>query len=273
MVTTDLLAFVSVSIPVMMVLGFRHALDIDHITAIDNLLRLHNTKRNSKWVGSGFSFGHMMAVVLEMILIIMVIGSITKVEHITFWGMMIGTVALGTIGTINVYSMKKWGKTGSAILANKISKKTILWGPIGSSFIAGLIFGLGFDTATQISAITLSTVVTATSGIQIALILTGFFAIGMISLDTLDSVILRSMFHKMLDTKGFRYMSYALSIGAITISLIVSYETLTGSTIIPKITGPILALTIIMISFGYSFTKRENLRKSVLRRQQQQLHL
>ena len=36
-----------------------------------------------------------MAVVLEMILIIMVIGSITKVEHITFWGMMIGTVALG----------------------------------------------------------------------------------------------------------------------------------------------------------------------------------
>ena len=56
MVTTDLLAFVSVSIPVMMVLGFRHALDIDHITAIDNLLRLHNTKRNSKWVGSGFNF-------------------------------------------------------------------------------------------------------------------------------------------------------------------------------------------------------------------------
>ncbi len=44
----------------MVVLGFRHALDIDHITAIDNLLRLHNTKRNSRWVGSGFSFGHMI---------------------------------------------------------------------------------------------------------------------------------------------------------------------------------------------------------------------
>ena len=248
----------------MVVLGFRHALDIDHITAIDNLLRLHNTKRNSRWVGSGFSFGHMIAVVLEMILIIMVIGSITKVEQITFWGGIIGTIALGTIGTINVYSMKKWGKTGSAILANKISKKTTLWGPIGSSFIAGLIFGLGFDTATQISAITLSTVVTATSGIQIALILTGFFAIGMISLDTLDSVILRSMFHKMVDTKGFRYMSYALSIVAIAVSLIVSYETVTGLNIIPEITGPLLALTIIVISFGYSFYKKGNLRKSSL---------
>ena len=79
----------------MVVLGFRHALDIDHITAIDNLLRLHNTKRNSRWVGSGFSFGHMIAVVLEMILIIMVIGSITKVEQITFWGGIIGYHCIG----------------------------------------------------------------------------------------------------------------------------------------------------------------------------------
>jgi high-affinity nickel-transport protein len=264
LVTTDLLTFIAVSIPVMIVLGFRHALDVDHITAIDNLLRLHNTKRNSRWVGSGFSFGHMIAVVLEMLLIIMVIGSITKVEQITFWGGIIGAVALGTIGIINVYSMKKWGKTGSAILANKISKRTTFWGPVGSSFIAGLIFGLGFDTATQISAITLSTVVTATSGIQIALILTGFFAIGMVSLDTLDSVILRSIFRRMVDTKIFRYMSYALSIVAIAVSLIVSYETVTGLNIIPEITGPILAITIVIASFGYSFCKGGSLRKSSL---------
>jgi high-affinity nickel-transport protein len=245
----------------MLVLGFRHALDVDHITAIDNLLRLHNTKRNSRWVGCGFSFGHMIAVVLEMILIIMVIGSITKVEQITFWGGIIGAGALGTIGTINVYSMKKWGKTGSAILANKISHRTTIFGPIGSSLIAGLIFGLGFDTATQISAITLSTVVTATSGIQIALVLTGFFAIGMISLDTLDSVILRSLFHKIIDTKGFRYMSYALSIVAIAVSVIVSYESITGMNIIPEFTGPMAAVIIIIVSFGYSFSTRKNLKE------------
>ena len=264
MVTTDLLTFMVVSIPVMIVLGLRHALDIDHITAIDNLLRLYNTKRNSRWVGSGFSFGHMIAVVLEMILIVIIIGSITKVEQISLWGGIIGTIALGTIGTINVYSMKKCGKTGSAILANKISKKTIFWGPVGSSFFAGLIFGLGFDTATQISAIILSTVVTATSGIQVALILTGFFAIGMVSLDTLDSIILRSVFHKLVDTKGFRYMSYALSIVAIAVSLIVSFETLAGLNIIPEITGPLLAITIIITSFGYSFYKKGRTEKTLI---------
>ena len=72
------------------------------------------------------------------------------------------------------------------------------------------------------------------------------------------------MFHKMVDTKGFRYMSYALSIVAIAVSLIVSYETVTGLNIIPEITGPLLALTIIIISFGYSFYKKANLRKSSL---------
>jgi hypothetical protein len=57
-------------------------------------------------------------------------------------------------------------------------------------------------------------------------------------------------------------MSYALSIVAIAVSLIVSYETVTGLNIIPEITGPLLALTIIIISFGYSFYKKGNLRKS-----------
>jgi len=68
----------------------------------------------------------------------------------------------------------------------------------------------------------------------------------------------------MVDTKGFRNMSYALSIVAIAVSLIVSYETVTGLNIIPQITGPLLALTIIIISFGYSFYKKGNLRKSSL---------
>jgi high-affinity nickel-transport protein len=38
----DIWPFVIISIPTMIVLGMRHALDVDHITAIDNLVRLHN---------------------------------------------------------------------------------------------------------------------------------------------------------------------------------------------------------------------------------------
>lgn len=249
----DLWAFVLVSIPAMIVLGLRHALDVDHITAIDNLVRLHNAAEKARWVGAGFSIGHMISVLAEMILIIYVIGSVTGADVLSFWGGIIGAIALATIGAVNIYSMKRWGKTGSAILASKILARTGMLGPFGSSLVTGLVFGLGFDTATQISAITLSAVASATLGVQVALILAGFFAMGMIPVDTLDSIMLRSAFSRIIDKKGFRYMSFALSGAAMTVAAAASYEVLTGSDILPELTGPILAGVIIGSSFAYAF--------------------
>ncbi len=253
----EIWAFIAISIPTMIFLGIRHALDVDHITAIDNLVRLHNSVKKSRWVGTGFSTGHMVSVLAEMIFIIYVIGSITNANNLAFWGGVIGAVALGFIGALNIYSMKKWGKSGSAILASKILNKTGFLGPVGSALVTGLVFGLGFDTATQISAITLSVVASATTGVQTALVLAGFFALGMIPVDTFDSVILRSTFSKILHAKGFRYMSYALSGTALIVASTVSYEMLTSSEIIPKITGPVLAVAIISTSFAYSFAIRK----------------
>lgn len=250
---TDLWAFVLVSIPAMIILGLRHALDVDHITAIDNLVRLHNAAKKARWVGAGFSIGHMISVLAEMILIIYVIGSVTGADVLSFWGGIIGAIALATIGAVNIYSMKRWGKTGSAILASKILARTGMLGPFGSSLVTGLVFGLGFDTATQISAITLSAVASATLGVQVALILAGFFAMGMIPVDTLDSIMLRSAFSRIFDKKGFRYMSFALSGAAMTVAAAASYEILTGSDILPELTGPILAGVIIGSSFAYAF--------------------
>ena len=249
----DLWAFVLVSIPAMIILGLRHALDVDHITAIDNLVRLHNAARKARWVGAGFSIGHMVSVLAEMILIIYVIGSVTGADLLSFWGGIIGAIALATIGAVNIYSMKRWGKTGSAILASKILARTGMLGPFGSSLVTGLVFGLGFDTATQISAITLSAVASATLGVQVALILAGFFAMGMIPVDTLDSIMLRSAFSRIFDKKGFRYMSFALSGAAMTVAAASSYQILTGSDILPELTGPILAGVIIGSSFAYAF--------------------
>jgi high-affinity nickel-transport protein len=249
----DLWAFVLVSIPAMIILGLRHALDVDHITAIDNLVRLHNAARRARWVGAGFSIGHMVSVLTEMILIIYVIGSVTGADVLSFWGGIIGAIALATIGAVNIYSMKRWGKTGSAILASKILVRTGMLGPFGSSLVTGLVFGLGFDTATQISAITLSAVASATLGVQVALILAGFFAMGMIPVDTLDSIMLRSAFSRIFDKKGFRYMSFALSGAAMTVAAASSYQILTGSDILPELTGPILAGVIIGSSFAYAF--------------------
>ena len=42
---TDLRAFLEVSIPSMLMFGMRHALDVDHIMSIDNLVRMHNAKK------------------------------------------------------------------------------------------------------------------------------------------------------------------------------------------------------------------------------------
>ncbi len=254
--------FIAISIPTMIFLGIRHALDVDHITAIDNLVRLHNAVKKSRLVGTGFSIGHMISVLAEMIFIIYVIGSITNSGTISLWGGIIGAIALGAIGVTNIYSMKRWGKSGSSILASKVLGKTGILGPTGSAVVTGLVFGLGFDTATQISAITLSAVSSATAGVQSAFILAGFFAIGMITIDTFDSIILRSAFSKILHTKGFKVMSYALSGTALMIASVVPYEILTNTEILPKMTGPILAIGIISSSFVYAFvTQRKTVQE------------
>lgn len=249
----DLWTFIAISIPAMILLGVRHAFDVDHVTAIDNLVRLHNANKKSRWVGAGFSTGHMISVLAEMLFIILIVGSVTAAEEIAYWGGIIGVVSLGTIGVINIYAMKKWGKTGSAILAGRVLNRTGMLGPVGSSIVTGLVFGLGFDTATQISAITISAVASATLGVQAAIILAGFFAIGMIPLDTLDSALLRSAFSRIIGTKGFRQISYALSGVALSVAAVASYETISGVEILPDWAGPSMAGGIIAASFVYSF--------------------
>lgn len=57
--TGDIRTFIAVSIPTMLFFGMRHGVDVDHITAIDNLVRMHNARRRARWVGTGFSIGHM----------------------------------------------------------------------------------------------------------------------------------------------------------------------------------------------------------------------
>lgn len=249
----DIWTFVAVSIPAMVLLGIRHAFDVDHVTAIDNLVRLHNATKKSRWVGTGFSMGHMISVLAEMLFIIMIVGSVTGAENIAYWGGIIGITSLGSIGAINLIAMKKWGKTGSAILAGKVMNKTGILGPFGSSLVTGLVFGLGFDTATQISAITISAVASATLGVQTALVLAGFFALGMIPLDTLDSALLRSAFSKIIGTKGFRRMSYGLSGVAMVVAGVAAYEAISSVEILPDWAGPSLAGGIIATSFAYSF--------------------
>lgn len=259
----DLRAFLAVTIPTMLMIGVRHALEVDHITAIDNLVRLHNANMNARWVGTAFSCGHMLSVLGEMLIIIYLVGSafVAKINSFSFWGGVTGAVALATIGVINIYSLKKWGRTGSAILASKVLSKTYVMRPFGSALLTGMVFGLGFDTATQISAITVGAVASATLGVEIALLLAAVFAIGMIPVDTLDSVVLRAAFSRIIDTRGFRCMAYALSCVALIMAFGEVCAVMTNSNSMPIWLGPSLAGAIIAVSFGYLFITRNRVTK------------
>ena len=231
----------------------RHALDVDHITAIDNLVRIRNADKPSRWVGSLFSAGHMLAVCAEMIALVYVVKSLEAESNLELWGGVVGALALGAIGGFNFYSIRKYGRSGFSILADKAARRTRFAGAVGSPFLIGFVFGLGFDTASQVSALTVSAVASATQGVQVALVLTTFFAAGMIPTDTLDSLVLREVFSKISYTGGFRAMSYALSALAIALAFLEGFGTTEGISLIPAWSGAVLAVSVVAVGLGYSY--------------------
>jgi nickel/cobalt transporter (NiCoT) family protein len=71
----------------------------------------------------------------------------------------------------------------------------------------------------------------------------------LIPVDTLDSMILRSAFSRMFNTKG---CNYVLCIAAFKSNAII-----TNAEAVPPLTGPILAVIIIAGGFGYAFATRK----------------
>lgn len=240
-------------------MGLRHALDVDHITAIDNLIRFNNASKKARWVGTGFSVGHTVSILGEMILIVFVAASvIDKGGAFSLSTGIMGAAALGFIGVINFYAMKKYGKTSASLLVGRILPRTKFMGTMGSSFVVGIIFGLGFDTATQLSAIALSAAATVIGGIETALEMIAIFGVGMVAMDTLDSVLFRAAFVKTLGTIGYRYLSYALSATALIIAGSSLYESISNSSVVPEYMGPVLAVGVLVCTFTYARAKRKN---------------
>jgi len=260
---TDVSLFVLATIPVMALLGVRHALDVDHVTAIDNLVRLRKAVRSARWIGSLFSTGHMIAVCAEMVAVIYVAKSLEAQASFQLLGGLLGALMLAFIGGLNFYSLRRYGRSGFGILALRMAESTRFAGSVGSPILIGFVFGLGFDTATQISALTVSAVASATQGVQVALILTLFFAAGMIPTDTLDSLVLREVFSRMTNTGGFKAMSYALSVLALSLALLEATGVMTGIDLVPSWSGAFLALSVISAGFSYSYCRRVESRKGL----------
>lgn len=102
---------------------------------------------------------------------------------------------------------------------------------------------------------TVSAVASAIVGVEIALIL------GMIPVDTLDSVVPRAAFSRIVDTKGFRCMAYAPSCVALIMAFGEACAVMTNSNSMPAWLGPSLAGAIIAVSFCYLFITRNRLAK------------
>jgi nickel/cobalt transporter (NiCoT) family protein len=245
----DLSLFVLATAPAMLLFGARHALDIDHITAIDNLVRMRNAVKSARWVGSLFSAGHMLAVCAEMVALVYIVKSLEADSSLQLYGGLVGAGALAAIGLTNLYSMNRFGKSGFGMLAQRLSQSTAFAGQTFSPLFVGFVFGLGFDTASQISALTVASVASATLGVEAALLLCGVFACGMIPVDTLDSIVLRSTFSKMVGSKTFRPVSYTLSAIALSLALLEVIGTITGASLIPDWSGAAMAVSVIGIGF------------------------
>lgn len=198
-------------------LGLRHAFDADHIAAVDDTVR-YMLQRGEQPLGIGFFFslGH-SSVVLLLALAILFAGTLVKhampqLQHIGgLVGASVSGVFLWFIGIVNLFVLldilKVWRhartRTHShAHLDELLAQRGLINRLFGGRlqklirhswqmYPLGLLFGLGFDTASEVGLLAMTA--GAASGnlpIGAVLCLPILFAAGMTAMDTTDGVLM-----------------------------------------------------------------------------------
>ena len=197
-------------------LGMRHAFDADHIAAIDNTTRkLMSDGRRPLSVGFFFSLGHSSIVFGLTVLLglgVRALGAQVRNSNsaLHHYGTLIGTAVSGSflliiavlnliilVGIVKLFVEMRRGTFDDSTLEKHLNARGLLmrfFGPIARSIDApwkmyplGLLFGLGFDTATEIAFMVLAgTSVAAGLPLWALLSLPILFAAGMSLLDTID---------------------------------------------------------------------------------------
>lgn len=197
--------------------GLRHAFDADHIAAIDNVVRkLIQDGKSPYSVGFFFSLGHSSIVVLASIAIAATAAAMqNRLEEFHDIGGVIGTtvsaVFLLVIGLANLFVLKGiWSAFNRARRGEKLVDEDLDALLAGRGLIArifrpvfrvvsrswhmypiGFLFGLGFDTATEIGLLGISAS-QAAQGMSFwtILVFPALFTAGMSLMDTTDSVLM-----------------------------------------------------------------------------------
>lgn len=197
--------------------GLRHAFDADHIAAIDNVVRKLMQEGKAPYaVGFFFSLGHSTIVVLASVAIAAAATMMqNRLEEFHSIGGVIGTAVsalfLLIIGFANLYILKGiWAAFARARRREKIVDEDLntllagggllarifrpLFGIVSRSwhmYPIGFLFGLGFDTATEIGLLGISAT-QAAQGMSFwtILVFPALFTAGMSLMDTTDSVLM-----------------------------------------------------------------------------------
>jgi nickel/cobalt transporter (NiCoT) family protein len=197
-------------------LGLRHAFDADHIAAIDNTTRkLMEDGQRPMGVGFFFSLGHSTIVFgLALLLSVGVRAIVGPVEDdssaLHHYTGVIGTSVSGIFlyliaiinivilaGILRVFAAMRRGEYDEAALEEQLNNRGFLNRIFGrftrsitkswQMYPLGMLFGLGFDTATEIALLVLAGT-SAAAGLPwyAILCLPVIFAAGMSLLDTID---------------------------------------------------------------------------------------
>lgn len=198
-------------------LGLRHAFDADHIAAIDNVTRkLTADGARPKSVGFWFALGHSAMVVLLALLVVaaartasVLLDDDSPTRHALGTA---GTLASGgflyLIGIVNIVALVgiwrvfvalREGRFDERALEEQLNSRGLLariLNPVmkrikrpNQMFAVGVLFGLGFDTATEVALLALAGT-GAAAGLPWYAVLTlpVLFAAGMSLMDSLDGL-------------------------------------------------------------------------------------
>jgi high-affinity nickel-transport protein len=229
-------------------LGMRHAFDADHIAAIDNTTRkLMADGQRPLSVGFWFSLGHSSIVFgLCLLLSVGVRALAGQVENdgsgLHQTTALIGTAVSGTflmiiavlnlivlVGIVKVFRRMRGGSYDEAELEEQLNKRGFMNRILGGAtkavtkpwhmYLIGLLFGLGFDTATEISLLVLAGGAAAFQLPWYAILtLPILFAAGMSLLDTIDGTFMNFAYGWAF-SKPVRKVYYNITITGLSVAV------------------------------------------------------
>lgn len=231
--------------------GVKHSYDWDHLAAIDNsTLKFVAQRQEPVSVGFAFSLGHSSVVTLAGVLVIA--GAAAVAEYMqdgTTGNLVLGLIGSGTSGLFLLAmglfngsafarSARSWrgARTGAAINPRDLEPQglmaRLLAKPLSkvrhprNIYVIGFLFGLGFDTATTIGLLMMTTAASLAGVPPFALLaLPLAFTAAMTLCDSLNGVAMMRMYRSALDDPrrrlGFNVLVTGISaLSALSIAVI-----------------------------------------------------